>query len=76
LEDETTAEAASLGALASRFVETESVRGSRPHRENKIKVIYHDPATDMLTILARLSPIYDWLKRNVTARGLGCGTDN
>ena len=49
-------EAASLGALASRFIETESVPWIEMSPGNKMKVIYHDPATDMLTILSRLEP--------------------
>ena len=49
-------EASSLGALASRFIETESVPWIETTPGNKMKVIYHDPTTDMLTILARLEP--------------------
>ena len=49
-------EASSLGALASRFIETESVPWIETTPGNKMKVIYHDPATDMLTILAKLEP--------------------
>src|SRR2546428_7045132 len=55
-EEETMAEASSLGALASRFIETKSVRWIETTPGNKMKVIYHDPATDMLTILAKLEP--------------------
>ncbi len=50
------AEAATLSALASRFVEIESVPWIETTPGNKMKVLYHDPATDMLTILARLEP--------------------
>ena len=50
------AEASSLGALASRFIETESVPWIETAPGSKMKVIYHDPATDMLTILAKLEP--------------------
>ena len=50
------AEASSLSALASRFIETESVPWVETAPGNKMKVIYHDPATDMLTILAKLEP--------------------
>ena len=50
------AEAASLATLASRFIETESVPWIETAPGNKMKVIYHDPATDMLTILAKLEP--------------------
>ena len=50
------AEASSLAALASRFIETESVPWIEMAPGNKMKVIYHDPATDMLTILSKLAP--------------------
>src|SRR4030095_4221954 len=50
------AEASSLGALASRFIETESVPWIETTPGNKMKVIYHDPATGILTILAKLEP--------------------
>jgi anti-sigma factor ChrR (cupin superfamily) len=56
LEDEPMAEASSLGALASRFIETESLPWIETTPGHKVKVIYHDPATDMLTILAKLAP--------------------
>ena len=49
-------EASSLHALASRFIETESVPWIETTPGNKMKVIYHDPATDMLTILSKLEP--------------------
>ena len=49
-------EALSLAALASRFIETESVPWIETGPGNKMKVIYHDPSTGMLTILARLEP--------------------
>ena len=49
-------EAASLGALASRFIKTESLPWIETAPGNKMKVIYHDPATGMLTILAKLEP--------------------
>ena len=49
-------EASSLSALASRFIETELVPWIETTPGNKMKVIYHDPATDMLTILAKLEP--------------------
>jgi anti-sigma factor ChrR (cupin superfamily) len=48
--------ASSLGALASRFIETESLPWIPTSPGSKMKVIYHDPATDMLTILAKLDP--------------------
>src|SRR5262245_13184184 len=47
---------ASLGALASRFIETEKLPWIETTPGNKMKVIYHDPATDTLTILAKLEP--------------------
>ena len=50
------AEAAALAALASRFIETESLPWIETAPGNKMKVIYHDPATGMLTILAKLEP--------------------
>ena len=50
------ADASSLGALASRFVETESVPWIEAAPGHKMKVIYHDPATEMLTILSKLEP--------------------
>jgi anti-sigma factor ChrR (cupin superfamily) len=56
LQEETMAEASSLGALASRYIEIESIPWIETAPGNKMKVIYHDPATDMLTILAKLEP--------------------
>jgi anti-sigma factor ChrR (cupin superfamily) len=50
------AEAASLAALASRFIQTEQVPWIETTPGNKMKVIYHDPATGMLTILSKLEP--------------------
>jgi anti-sigma factor ChrR (cupin superfamily) len=49
-------DASSLGALASRFVETEQVPWIEMGPGNKMKVIYHDPVSDMLTILSKLEP--------------------
>jgi len=49
-------DASSLGALASRFIETETLPWIETSPGSKMKVIYHDPATDMLTILAKLEP--------------------
>ena len=49
-------DASSLGALASRFINTESVPWIEMSPGNRMKVIYHDPVTDMLTILSRLEP--------------------
>jgi anti-sigma factor ChrR (cupin superfamily) len=50
------AEASSLGALASRFIEIEALPWIETAPGNRMKVIYHDPVTDMLTILAKLEP--------------------
>jgi anti-sigma factor ChrR (cupin superfamily) len=47
---------ASLEALASRFINTDSVPWIETAPGNKMKVIYHDTATGMLTILSRLEP--------------------
>jgi anti-sigma factor ChrR (cupin superfamily) len=55
-QEETMVEASTLGALASRFINTESVPWIETAPGNKMKVIYHDPATDMLTILSKLEP--------------------
>ena len=50
------AEGSSLGALASRFVDIESMPWIETAPGNKMKILYHDPATDMLTILTKLAP--------------------
>ena len=44
------------GALASRFVETESLPWIENAPGHKSKVIYHDPASGLLTILSKLAP--------------------
>ena len=49
-------EAPSLDTLASRFIELESLPWIETGPGNKMKVLYHDPATDLLTILAKLEP--------------------
>jgi anti-sigma factor ChrR (cupin superfamily) len=49
-------EASSLSALASRFIATDSVPWIEMAPGNKMKVIYHDPVTDMLTIVSKLEP--------------------
>ena len=49
-------EASSLAALASRFVDTDLVPWVQTGPGSKMKVIYHDPVTDMLTILSKLEP--------------------
>ena len=45
-----------LGAVASRFIDTDEVPWVETAPGNKMKVIYHDPISGMLTILARLEP--------------------
>jgi anti-sigma factor ChrR (cupin superfamily) len=45
-----------LDALASRFIATDQVPWIETGPGNKMKVIYHDPASGMLTILSRLEP--------------------
>ena len=50
------ADAASLGALASRFIETDEVPWIENAPGHKSKVIYYDPKTELLTILSRLEP--------------------
>ena len=49
-------EASTLEALASRYINTDSVPWVETSPGNKMKVIYHDQATGMLTILSRLEP--------------------
>ena len=49
-------DSSALKALASRFINTDEVPWVETNPGNKMKVIYHDPATGMLTILSRLSP--------------------
>ena len=49
-------DASPLGALASRFIETNSLPWVETAPGNKMKVIYHDATTGMLTILAKLEP--------------------
>ena len=50
------AEAASLGALASRFIATDTVPWIENAPGHKSKVIYYDPKTEMLTIISKLEP--------------------
>ena len=50
------ADAASLGALASRFIETDTLPWIENAPGQKIKVIHHDPASGLLTILSKLEP--------------------
>ena len=49
-------EASTLEALASRYINTDSVPWVETSPGNKMKVIYHDTASGMLTILSRLEP--------------------
>ena len=51
-----TADLQALGALASRFIDTDDVPWIETGPGNEMKVIYHDPASGMLTILAKLAP--------------------
>jgi anti-sigma factor ChrR (cupin superfamily) len=55
-EEEIMADLSSLGALASRFIETDKVPWIENGPGHKSKVIYYDPKTDMLTIISRLDP--------------------
>ena len=50
------ADAASLAALASRFIETDTVPWIENAPGHKSKVIYYDPKTEMLTIISQLDP--------------------
>jgi anti-sigma factor ChrR (cupin superfamily) len=52
----TMAEASPLGALASRFIETDTVPWIENAPGHKSKVIYYDPKTEMLTIVSKLAP--------------------
>jgi anti-sigma factor ChrR (cupin superfamily) len=56
LAQEVLAEAATLAALASRFIDTDTVPWIETAPGNRMKVIYHDPSTGMLTILSKLAP--------------------
>jgi anti-sigma factor ChrR (cupin superfamily) len=47
---------APLAALASRFIDIDALPWIETAPGNRMKVLYHDPATDMLTILSRLEP--------------------
>ena len=49
-------DAATMQALASRFIKTDEVPWVEAGPGNKMKVIYHDPASGLLTILAQLAP--------------------
>ena len=47
---------AALAELASRFIKTDSLPWIATSPGSKMKVIYSDPATGLLTIIARLDP--------------------
>ena len=48
--------AEAAASLASRFINTDEVPWVETSPGNKMKVIYHDPASGMLTILSMLAP--------------------
>ena len=50
------ADAASLAALASRFIDTDTVPWIENAPGHKSKVIYYDPKTELLTIISKLEP--------------------
>ncbi len=50
------ADTQALDTLASCFIETDEVPWTETGPGNKMKVIYHDPSSGMLTILAKLEP--------------------
>ena len=45
-----------LGALASRFIDIESLPWVDTAPGNQMKVLMHDPETGMLTLITRLAP--------------------
>jgi anti-sigma factor ChrR (cupin superfamily) len=47
---------AALAELASRFIKTDSLPWVTTSPGSRMKVIYSDPATGLLTIIARLDP--------------------
>jgi anti-sigma factor ChrR (cupin superfamily) len=49
-------DAASLAALASRFIDTDTVPWIENAPGHKSKVIYYDPKTELLTIISKLEP--------------------
>jgi hypothetical protein len=55
-EETMTTDAATLEVLASRFIKTDSLPWIETTPGNKMKVIYHDPVSGMLTIIAKLEP--------------------
>jgi anti-sigma factor ChrR (cupin superfamily) len=56
VEEKAMNDSSALEALASRFINTDDVPWVETNPGNKMKVIYHDLATGMLTILSRLEP--------------------
>ena len=48
--------AATLGALASRFIDVDLLPWIETGPSSKMKVLMHDPKTGMLTVLTRLPP--------------------
>ena len=48
--------AATLGTLASRFIDVDSLPWIETGPSSKMKVLMHDPETGMLTVLTRLPP--------------------
>jgi anti-sigma factor ChrR (cupin superfamily) len=49
-------DSASLADVASRFVDTETMPWIDTGPGNKMKVLYHDKGTGMLTVLTKLAP--------------------
>ena len=47
---------AELGALASRFIDVDSLPWVDTMPGNEMKVLMHDPETGMLTLITRLAP--------------------
>jgi anti-sigma factor ChrR (cupin superfamily) len=45
-----------LNSLASRFIEVEKEPWIQSGPGNKMKVLYHDPQTGLLTIISKLEP--------------------
>lgn len=50
------AEVSALAAVASRFIDSDKVPWIETAPGTRMKVIYHDPASGMLTILSRIDP--------------------
>src|SRR3954447_16040339 len=56
MEGDTMTDTATLGALASRFIETDALPWIENAPGQKIKVVYYDQTSGMLTILSKLAP--------------------